>query len=91
MFKVSTVRFACQTDLPLPGTSPTPHDWRLRKALEAAREGRTSFAIAHRLSTIQNCTLAFKSEGQEPTVLQDAVQRGVAESGGFPNGFWVRM
>ncbi|CAJ1362610.1 unnamed protein product [Effrenium voratum] len=27
----------------------------VQKALEAAREGRTSFAIAHRLSTIQNC------------------------------------
>mmetsp|Transcript_37903 Transcript_37903/g.84730 ORF Transcript_37903/g.84730 Transcript_37903/m.84730 type:complete len:699 (-) Transcript_37903:43-2139(-) len=27
----------------------------VQKALEAAREGRTSFAIAHRLSTIQGC------------------------------------
>ena len=27
----------------------------VQKALEAAREGRTSFAIAHRLSTIQSC------------------------------------
>lgn len=27
----------------------------VQKALEAARQGRTSFAIAHRLSTIQNC------------------------------------
>ena len=26
----------------------------VQKALEAARQGRTSFAIAHRLSTIQN-------------------------------------
>lgn len=29
--------------------------FRLRKALEAALVGRTSFAIAHRLSTIQGC------------------------------------
>ena len=27
----------------------------VQQALEAAREGRTSFAIAHRLSTIQGC------------------------------------
>ncbi|CAJ1422995.1 unnamed protein product [Effrenium voratum] len=27
----------------------------VQKALEAAREGRTSFAIAHRLSTVQSC------------------------------------
>ena len=29
----------------------------VQKALEAAREGRTSFAIAHRLSTIQGCDI----------------------------------
>ena len=29
----------------------------VQKALEAARQGRTSFAIAHRLSTIQNLGL----------------------------------
>ena len=38
----------------------------VQKALEAARQGRTSFAIAHRLSTIQNLGLVdvfcFKME-----------------------------
>ena len=39
----------------------------VQKALEAARQGRTSFAIAHRLSTIQNlgaggCVNFFKME-----------------------------
>eukprot|EP00439_Symbiodinium_sp_Y106_P024056 s2066_g2.t3 len=29
----------------------------VQKALEAAREGRTSFAIAHRLSTVQGCDI----------------------------------
>ena len=42
----------------------------VQKALEAARQGRTSFAIAHRLSTIQNlglggCVNFFKMECME--------------------------
>jgi len=37
----------------------------VQKALEKAREGRTSFAIAHRLSTIQDCdVIIVVSDGQ---------------------------
>jgi len=37
----------------------------VQKALEKARQGRTSFAIAHRLSTIQDCdVIIVVSEGQ---------------------------
>merc|ERR550532_2750998 len=37
----------------------------VQRALEKARQGRTSFAIAHRLSTIQECdVIIVVSEGQ---------------------------
>src|SRR5699024_6863731 len=67
-----------QPDLPIPEAATSGVDTRtevlVRKAMNALREGPTSFVIAHRLSTIRDADLTLGLEDG------DIVEQGVHEA-----------
>merc|ERR1719413_242890 len=52
----------------------------VQQALNAARQGRTSFAIAHRLSTIQDCDVILVTA--EGTIVESGTHSALMEKKG---------